>query len=169
MVLETERLLLREFTEDDFPSLCLIIQDDETMYAYEGGLSDSEAKEWLARQMRRYKEYKFGPLAVILKETGKLIGQIGLSMQEWKDGEALEIGYLLNKHYWHHGYATEAALACKNYAFYVLKAKEVCSIIRENNTPSQNVAKRLGMKKADEWIKNYRGVDMLHFFFSVHL
>jgi RimJ/RimL family protein N-acetyltransferase len=169
MGLETERLLLRELTEDDFPSLCDIIQDDETMYAYEGALSDAEAKEWLARQMSRYKEYGFGPLAVILKVTGELIGQIGLSMQSWKDREVLEIGYLLNKDYWHNGYATEAALACKDYAFDVLKAKEVCSIIRDSNVASQNVAKRLGMKKVDEWVKHYRGVDMPHYLYSVHL
>lgn len=168
MELETERLMLRELTEDDFPSLCGIIQDDETMYAYEGALSDAEAKEWLFRQMDRYENYGFGPLAVILKDTGKLIGQVGLSMQGWKDKEVLEIGYLLNNNYWHNGYATEAALACKNYAFDVLKAKEVCSIIRDSNVASQNVAKRLGMAKADEWVKHYRGVDIPHYLYLVH-
>ena len=169
MKLETERLLLRELNEDDFPSLCDIIQDDDTMYAYEGALSDAEAKEWLVRQIGRYKKYGFGPLAVILKDTGKLIGQIGLSMQKWKDREMLEIGYLLNKDYWHNGFATEAALLCKNYAFNVLKANEVCSIIRDSNVASQNVAKRVGMAKVDEWVKHYRGVNMPHFLYLVHL
>lgn len=55
-ILETERLYLREMTQDDFPSLCNILQDEETMYAYEGAFTDSEAQEWLDRQMARYRK-----------------------------------------------------------------------------------------------------------------
>ena len=83
-------------------------------------------------------------------------------MQTWKDQRVLEIGYLFNRRYWHQGYATEAAKACKKYAFEILKAPEVCSIIRDTNIASQNVATRNGMKKKDTWTKPYRGVDMPH-------
>lgn len=79
----------------------------------------------------------------------------------------LEIGYLFNRNYWHKGYATEAAVACKRYAFEVLKADEVCSIIRDTNIPSQNVALRNGMTQADTWTKHYRGIDMPHHRFLV--
>ena len=92
-----------------------------------------------------------------------MIGQCGLTMQQWKETEVLEIGYLFNRSYWHKGYATEAATACKNYAFNRLKAEEVCSIIRDTNTASQNVAVRIGMTKTDMWTKHYRGVDMPHY------
>ena len=54
MILETERLYLREMTQDDFPSLCNILQDEETMNAYEGAFTDSEVQEWLDRQRARY-------------------------------------------------------------------------------------------------------------------
>ena len=91
-----------------------------------------------------------------------MIGQCGLTMQPWKDEEVLEIGYLFERLYWHKGYATEAAMACKRYAFEVLKAEEVCSIIRDTNTASQNVAIRNGMTRAGTWIKHYKGVDMPH-------
>ena len=64
---------------------------------------------------------------------------------------------------------TEAARACKKYAFDVLRATEVCSIIRDTNIPSQNVAVRNGMKKKDTWIKHYRGMDMLHYRYVVCL
>lgn len=76
-----------------------------------------------------------------MKESDELIGQCGLTMQSWKDTEVLEIGYLFNRKFWHQGYATEAAAACKQYAFEVLNAEEVCSIIRDMNLPSQNVAR----------------------------
>lgn len=163
MVLETERLYLREMKQSDFNSLCKILQDEDTMYAYEGAFSDNEVQEWLDRQISRYQKWNFGLWAVILKETDKMIGQCGLTMQSWKDADVLEIGYLFERLYWHNGYATEAAKACKKYAFEILKADEVCSIIRDTNIASQNVAKRNGMIKKDAWIKHYKGVDMPHY------
>lgn len=162
MILETERLYLREMNQADFNSLCSILQDEKTMYAYEGAFSDSEVQEWLDRQLSRYQKWNFGLWAVILKGTDEMIGQCGLTMQPWKDTEVLEIGYLFNRSYWHKGYATEAAKACKKYAFEVLKADEVCSIIRDTNTASQNVAVRNGMTVIDNWIKHYRGINMPH-------
>lgn len=167
MVLETERLYLREMNQEDWGSLCRILQDEETMYAYEGAFSDCEVQEWLDRQISRYQKWNFGLWAVILKETGEMIGQCGLTMQPWKDEEVLEIGYLFNRLYWHRGFATEAARVCKRYAFEVLGADEVCSIIRDSNIASQNVAVRNGMRKKDFWTKQYRGVDMPHYRYVV--
>lgn len=154
---------MREMGEGDFGSLREILQDAETMRAYEGAFSDDEVREWLDRQIARYHEWNFGLWAVILKEADTFIGQCGLTMQPWKESEVLEIGYLFNKAYWHKGFATEAAKACKQYAFEKLEAEEVCSIIRDTNIPSQNVALRNGMTKADSWIKHYRGIDMPHY------
>ena len=162
MILETERSYMRELEQGDFDALCLILQDEETMYAYEGAFTDAEVHEWLNRQIERYKKWGFGLWAVILKETGELIGQCGLTMQPWKGGEVLEIGYLFRRSYWHKGYATEAAQACKKYAFENLDADEVCSIIRDTNTASQNVALRNGMTPTDTMVKHYKGVDMPH-------
>lgn len=167
VILETERLYLREMTQDDFPSLCNILQDEETMYAYEGAFTDSEAQEWLDRQRARYQKWGFGLWAVILKDNGKMIGQCGLTMQPWKEEEVLEVGYLFERSHWHKGYATEAAKACKQYAFDVLQAKDVCSIIRDTNAASQHVAVRNGMTIADTWTKHYRGVDMPHYRYVV--
>lgn len=167
MVLETERLILREMTQADLPSLCKILQDDEVMYAYEGPFSIDEVQSWLDKQIERYKEYGFGLCAVVLKETGIMIGQCGLTMQAYNDSMVLEVGYLFQKEHWHHGYASEAAIACKKYAFEKLNAKEVYSIIRDTNIPSQNVAKRNGMTCIAKFVKHYRGVDMPHLLYSV--
>ena len=81
IILETERLYLREMNQGDFPSLCKILQDDYTMYAYEGAFSDEEVQEWLDRQVSRYRKWNFGLWAVILKETDEMIGQCGLTMK----------------------------------------------------------------------------------------
>lgn len=87
MILETERLYLREMKQTDFDALCQILQDEETMYAYEGAFSNTEVQEWLDRQIARYRKWGFGLWAVILKETDELIGQCGLTMQPWKGRE----------------------------------------------------------------------------------
>lgn len=162
MILETERLILRELTPADYPALCRILQGEKAMYAYGGAFSGVEVWEWLERQTARYRKWGFGLWAADLKETGEMIGQCGLTMQPWKGREVLEIGYLLQRARWHRGFALEAALACKRYAFETLDAGEVCSIIRDTNTASQKVAVRLGMTVRDSWVKHYRGIDMPH-------
>lgn len=167
MILETERLILREMTEEDFPALCKILQDKDVMYAWEHAFSDEEAREWLNNQLTRYRESCVGYLAVVLKETGEMIGQCGLLKQSYKGEDILEIGYLFRKAYWHKGLATEAAAACKSYAFEELNVDEVYSFIRDNNVASQNVARRNGMTQKDVIVKHYYNIDMPHLVFSV--
>ena len=167
MIIQTERLYLREMGQEDYPALKKILQDPEVMYAYEGAFTDQETQAWLDKQINRYQKFGFGLWAVVLKETGEMIGQCGLTMQPCKGREVLEVGYLFQKKFWHKGYASEAAIACKEYAFHTLNADEVFSIIRDTNTASQNVAIRNGMKVVDRFIKHYRGVDIPHFLFSV--
>ena len=98
----------------------------------------------------------------MLKENSKMIGNIGITMQMFGNLQVPEIGYLLNKDYWHKGYATEGAIACRDYAFNVLKFDKVYSIIRDNNLPSQAVAKRNGMQVVGKEIKHYYNMDMPH-------
>ena len=161
MVFETERLYLREMTQADYEALCRIMQDAEAMRpAYERVFTDNEVQGWLDRHIARYERLGFGLWAVVLKETGAMIGQCGLTLQPWENEEVLEIGYLFERRHWHKGYAAEAAAGCKKYAFEVLGAHEVCSIVRDTNTAAQNVASRNGMVKTDESVKNFRGIDM---------
>ena len=167
MIFETERLFARKLTKDDFGSLCRILQDPEVMYAYEHAFSDAEVNSWLERQLKRYVTDGFGLWAVILKETGSMIGQCGLTMQDWNGKMVPEIGYLFEKAYWHRGYASEAAKGCKEYAFQSLKLPRVYSIIRDNNLPAQRVAERNGMKLCGSLVKHYYGLDMAHLVFCV--
>lgn len=168
IILETDRLILRELCLLDKENLSLILQDKDVMYAYEHAFSDSEVDTWLNNQLRRYKKDGFGLWAVVLKDTDELIGQCGLTVQNIGEKEVVEIGYLFNKAYWHNGYATESAIACKNYAFNTLDIDEVYSIIRDNNMPSINVAKHNGMSLKGEMVKHYYGMNMPHLIFSVN-
>lgn len=165
-ITETERLIIREMVPSDLDALCKILCDEEVMCtAYESAFSIEEAQNWMNRHFRRYEEYGFGLWAVVLKETNEMIGQCGLTMQSWRERELLEIGYLFQKAYWHKGYATEAALACKEYAFSVLNASSVYSMIRDTHIASQNVAVRNGMKVVDKLTKNFRNIDMNFFLY----
>ncbi len=165
MILQTDRLILREMTQNDYSDLCEILQNEKVMYAYEHAFSDEEVKEWFDKKLARYKKYGFGLWATVLKENGKMIGNIGLTMQKFGNEQVLEIGYLLNENYWHKGYATEAAIACKNFAFDIIGVDKVYSIIRQNNLSSQAVAKRNGMTIVGEEIKHYCNMDLPHFVF----
>lgn len=135
-ILRTRRLLLREMTEGDLPALKAVLQDPEVMTAYEHSFSDRDVAEWLARQRERYRRDGFGLWAVVLRSTGEMVGQAGITWQDCEGQPVLEVGYLLKKRFWHQGYASEAARACRDYAFRVLGAGKVSSIIKTDNAAS---------------------------------
>lgn len=166
-ILETDRLFLREMKQSDFADLCEILQDEETMYAYEHAFSDEEAQEWLHKQLDRYKNDGFGLWAVILKSSGEFVGQCGITWQDVGGETVPEVGYLLKRKHWHKGYAAEAAIGCKNYAFDTLGFDRVYSIIRDNNYASQRVAERNGMTVVNKITKYYYGIDMPHLIYCV--
>ena len=146
----------------DLPSLAAVLQDERVMYAYEGAFSDAETALWMQKQFRRYQEYGFGLWAVVLKDTREMIGQCGITLQEYKGKQVPEIGYLLAHGHWHRGYAAEAAVACREYGFNTLNFNALYSIIRDTNVSSQQVALRNGMTLVDTIVKFYRGVRMPH-------
>ena len=167
MYIETKRLILKKMNVNDFDFLCSILKNPNVMYAYEHAFSDDEVKSWLKKQLNSYFEHNIGLLKVILKETNEEIGQCGITIQNINDTKVYEIGYLFKEQFWHNGYATESAAACKDYAFNNLNINEIFSIIRDTNKKSQNVAKRIGMTFKGEFIKHYYNIDMLHFIYSI--
>jgi len=165
-ILETERLTLREMTVDDLPAIREIVCDEQTMYAWNGAWSEEEALEGLEKQGRSYRENGFGRWAVVLKETGKVIGICGLIWCDTDRERVLELGYLFYRAFWHNGYAAEAAIACREYAFQVLKFDEVFSLIKDNNHAAMNVAIRSGMLVRGKYTKRYKGEDVQRYIFS---
>ncbi|MDR0862522.1 MAG: GNAT family N-acetyltransferase [Oscillospiraceae bacterium] len=166
-IYETPRLYARELTAADLPALSAILQDAETMAAYEHAFDDAETLAWLDKQLARYAADGFGLWAVVLKSTGEMLGQCGLTRQDADGKPVVEIGYLFNRAFWHNGYAIEAAVGSRRYAFETLGAREVYSIIRDTNFASMNVAIRCGMTVRGRFTKHYYGVDMPHYIFSV--
>ena len=166
-ILTTKRLILREMTMDDLPAMREIVQDKQTMYAWGHAWSEEDTVAGLEKQLCAYREDGYGRWAVQLKETGAAIGMCGLLWWETDREKVPEIGYLFNRAYWHKGYATEAAIACREYAFTVLNADSVCSMIRDTHIASQNVAVRNGMKIIDKTTKNFRNTEMEFFLYSV--
>ena len=103
MKIETERLLLREYTLHDFDALYEIMSDTETMQHYPKPFDKERVRGWIEWNLQNYKEYGFGLWAVVLKESGEFIGDCGITIQNI-DGELLpEIGYHIHKKYWRRG------------------------------------------------------------------
>lgn len=167
IIAETERLLLRELVDEDLPGLCRVLQDTEVTYAYERVFPEKEVRSWLKRQFQCYAMEGFGMWAVVLKETGEMIGHAGISMQVYGDEELPEIGYMFEKAFWHQGFATEAVIACRDYAFAVLGMNTVYSVIRADNMPSRAVARRNGMRISGTAFKSVMGKMVTHYMYSV--
>jgi ribosomal-protein-alanine N-acetyltransferase len=144
-ILETARLTLREFVPEDTDSLARVISDPETMRYYRAPYIGIQVTEWIERNRERYKNDGVGLWAMVLKSTGDMIGDCGIIRQH-VDGEFLyEVGYHLRRDFWGQGLATEAAIACRDWAFANLKVERVISLIRPDNLPSRKVAERNGM------------------------
>jgi [ribosomal protein S5]-alanine N-acetyltransferase len=145
-VLETERLILRRLRAGDADAIFAVIGDPVAMQYFPQTYDRKDAEEWIDRNLRRYADDGHGIYAMVLKASGDVIGDCGLVTQQIEGGPALEVGYHLRRDQWGHGYATEAARACMNFAFCELAAERVVSLIRPENLPSRRVAERNGME-----------------------
>lgn len=145
-ILETSRLILREFRRDDADALARVISDPETMRFYPAPLDQAGVEQWIERNLRRYADHGHGLWAMVLKSTGDMIGDCGLTFQNVDGVNELEIGYHVRRDLWGQGLATEAARACRDYGFSRLSADRIISLIRSENVPSRRVAEKNGMK-----------------------
>jgi RimJ/RimL family protein N-acetyltransferase len=144
-VLETARLVLREFRTDDLDTLAKVLSDPQTMRFYPAPLDDAGVAAWIERNRRRYEKDGFGLWAMILKSSGELIGDCGLIRQFVDGSEQVEIGYHVRRDLWGKGLATEAARASRDYGFANLPLDRLISLIRPENQPSRRVAEKNGM------------------------
>jgi RimJ/RimL family protein N-acetyltransferase len=142
-VLETERLILRHLTLDDVDDLWQILGDPKAMRYYPAPFTRAQTEGWIRHALTSYAQHEVGLWAVIRKEGQRFLGDCGLTVQPVEGGTDLEIGYHIIRRYQGQGFATEAAYACRDYAFAVLKAPRVISIVDLQNRPSRRVAEKV--------------------------
>ena len=151
MKLETDRLLLREMTPDDFDVLYAILSDAETMQHYPAPFDTEKVHSWIGRNHNRYRTDGFGLWAVVLKETGDVIGDCGITLQNIHGEMLPEIGYHIRKDHQRKGYASEAAAECMRFAFEDLQMPAVYSYMKYTNAASYGVALKNGMRFVEEY------------------
>jgi len=143
------------------------------MRFYPAPYDRSGVEQWIERNRQRYQDNGVGLWAMELTKTDdsevqasefhNVIGDCGI-IRQLVEGEYLyEIGYHLRRDYWGQGLATEAAIACRDWAFAHLKNERLISLIRRENLPSRRVAERAGMTVWKE--VNWRGLP--HYVYSI--
>lgn len=154
MVLETNRLILRQWQDDDYPVYAELNANPDVMRYFPSLLSAEQSLEQAEKLRSKIAERGWGFWAVELKESGEFIGFIGLSAVDADSGiphaPMIEIGWRLLATHWGKGYATEGAKRALRYAFEVLEATEVYSFTALVNKPSQRVMQKAGMKNTGE-------------------
>jgi RimJ/RimL family protein N-acetyltransferase len=143
-VIETGRLVLRGWREDDFEDLAAIMADPEVMRFLGDGSTADRVQAWrsLAFLAGHWALKGYGHFVIEEKATGRLVGRTGLLNPEgWPE---LEIGWTLARAAWGKGYATEAGGAAMDWAFETLGLERLISLIHKDNAPSMRVAERLG-------------------------
>nr|WP_315024971.1 GNAT family N-acetyltransferase [uncultured Aminipila sp.] len=150
MQFETERLILREYTMDDFDALYEIFSDEVTMEYYPKPFDRNKVRDWIKWNIENYEIFGFGLWAVVLKETGEMIGDCGITMQTIGGKIKPEIGYHIHKKYWNKGLGNEAARKCRDYIFENTPFNIIYSCMKYSNVGSYSVAIKNGMQKVDE-------------------
>jgi len=147
---ETERLKFRQLSRDDFNTWIDLFRDKSACEFL--GLSDiptpeERCEKWFSISANREKNDLGGMNVLIDKTTNEFIGQCGLLVQEVDGVTELEIGYSILPKYWGKGYATEAAVKCRDFAFTNSYADTLISIVHIENIKSEKVALKNGMTK----------------------
>jgi RimJ/RimL family protein N-acetyltransferase len=147
MKLETERLILRDFVEEDWRAL-LAYQSDPLYFRYNPWTERTpeavrEFVGWFRAHQRQEPRIKY-QLAIVLKSNSQLIGNCGVRMEEINSLQA-DIGYELSSKYWNHGYATEAARVMVDFGFTRFQVHRIWADCVADNAGSAHVLEKLGM------------------------
>jgi RimJ/RimL family protein N-acetyltransferase len=149
ITVETERLTLRGWRDDDLDALAAINADPEVMrYILDGSVRDrQQSAAALEKMVRDWAQRGFGLFAVEVRETGVLIGWAGLAVPEFLPEvmPAVEVGWRLARTAWGHGYATEAAAAALRFGFDDRGLDRIISIRHVDNARSARVMDKLGL------------------------
>ncbi len=151
MTIETERLFLREMKENDFDALYEVLTDADIMQHYPYTFDENRVRNWIQRNIERYRIFGFGLWAVCLKETGEIIGDCGLTLQLIDGRIKPEIGYHIRANKQRNGYAKEAAIAVRDWTFNNTPFQIIYSYMKYTNKPSVKTAISYGCKQVGEY------------------
>ena len=157
MELTTDRLFLREMTPEDFDALYSVLADSDIMQHYPYTFDEARVRNWIGKNMERYRVFGFGLWAVCLKATGEMIGDCGLTMQNINGAVMPEIGYHIAKAHQRNGYAKEAARAVRDWTFAHTPFGMAYSYMKKENIPSSATATANGMTLLDEFTDDEGG------------
>ena len=148
--LETPRLRLRDWREDDYEPFAALNADPRVMEHFPRTLSRNESDELLARLRERSRAQGFGPWAVEVSGVASFIGMVGLTRPGFAAPftPAVEVLWRLAAEHWGRGYAPEAAAASLDYGFDRLELAEIVAYTAEGNVKSRRVMEKLGMRHA---------------------
>lgn len=151
-MIETERLILREWEESDIEPFAKLNADPDVMEYFPSTLSTQETEEMVSRIKEKFAENGFGFWAVELKSTGDFTGFVGLNIPHYElpFSPCVEIGWRLSKEFWGKGIAVEAARAALKYAFSKLDQDEIVSFTTVDNRKSRSVMEKLGFSNTQE-------------------
>lgn len=161
--LETERLLLRQWKDSDYPAFARMSADAETMRYFPSVLTDEQSRDIATRCRALINQRGWGFWAVEVKATDEFAGFIGLHVPsaELPFSPCVEIGWRLARDFWGKGLATEGAQAALGFAFHELSLTEVVAFTALTNKRSERVMQRLGMVR-DEKTFEHSGIPEGH-------
>lgn len=148
-MLQTERLILREWKESDIPVFIKMGKDPRVMEFFPDLWDEEKSRNSVKQNHEEFAQSGFGKFALQLKETGEFIGYAGLAKVNFESHftPAIEIGWRLDSQHFSKGYATEAAKEVLRFAFEDLLLKEIVAFTVPQNLASQNVMKKIGMTR----------------------
>ncbi len=151
IMIETNRLFLREMGPEDFDALYAVLADSDIMQHYPYTFDEARVQNWIHKNIERYRVFGFGLWAVCLNTTGEMIGDCGLTMQRIGGTILPEIGYHIAKAHQRRGYAKEAAQAVRDWTFAHTPFGMVYSYMKQSNLPSAATARANGMTLLREY------------------
>lgn len=143
----THRFQFREMMQSDLDNMAALLGDPDVMRFYTAPKSRQEAATWIQWNQANYAEHGYG-LWIIETLDGEFAGDCGLTWQQVNGSPKLEVGYHVRVQLHGHGYATEAAMACRDFAREHTDATELVAIIHPDNRASERVAEKIGMHRA---------------------
>jgi RimJ/RimL family protein N-acetyltransferase len=149
--LETERLVLRAWQDDDLDPLAELCADPEVMRYFPSPISREKSQLLISKCVEKQGEFGFCMAPIELKATGEFLGFVGLNKPDYGAplpfDPCVEIGWRLKQSAWGKGYASEAAREWLRFGFETISLEEIVAFTIPDNTPSQNLMTRIGMTR----------------------